>query len=58
MTLSQRYWITGLMNTEKCAIWDSKIGKYICNGKGEVLFLGTWAEAEGIVNTMRERVGA
>jgi hypothetical protein len=56
--LSQRYWISGLTNTEKCVIWDSKIGKYLGNGKGEFLTLDTWAEAEGIVKIMAKRVGA
>lgn len=58
MTLSQRYWISGLMNTTMCVIWDSKLGKYIGNGKGEHLRLDTWAEAESVVDIMVQRVGA
>lgn len=56
--LGQRYWISGLMNTTMCVIWDSKLGKYVGNGKGEFLRLDTWPEAEGVVADLIQRVGA
>lgn len=55
--LGQRYWISGLVNTTMCVIWDSKLGKYVGNGKGEFLRLDTWPEAEGVVADLIQRVG-
>lgn len=57
MALSQRYWIAGYGDTQ-AVIWDSKLAKYIGNGKGEFLRLDTWPEAEGVVADLVQRVGA
>lgn len=56
--LSQRYWISHLEGTDKCVIWDSKIVRFLGNGKGELLSLDSWSEAEDIVVEMAQRVGA
>lgn len=55
--LSQRYWIAGYGDTQ-AVIWDSKLAKYIGNGKGSFQVMDTWAEAEDIVKIMAQRVGA
>lgn len=56
--LSQRYWVAGLEGTTQCVIWDSKLVKYLGNGKGGFATFDTWVRAEDVIDIMRERVGA
>lgn len=56
--LTQRYWIAGLKDSDQCAIWDSKLFRYLGDGKGGFAVFDTWVKAEEVVDIMRERVGA
>lgn len=56
--LTQRYWISGLEGTDKCVIWDSKLIKYLGDGKGGFAQFDTWVQAEDAVSIMSERVAA
>lgn len=55
--LTQRYWISGLENSDQCVIWDSKQVKYLGDGKGGFATFDTWAKAEEVVDIMAQRVG-
>lgn len=53
-----RYEIKQRVMDKGWVIWDTALGRFIGNGKGEMLTLPTMGQTIHVVSILRERVGA